>query len=105
MINVITTKHTVSVFGHAGYAPRGADIVCAGMSALFFTLVEALDIAGLDKYVRLEDPGRAYIEFYTARETLNKETQAQLKYFETGAQMLAEQYPDNVRVKIYKGGS
>ncbi len=33
----------MSVTGHAGYAPRGQDIVCAGASTLFHTMIEALE--------------------------------------------------------------
>ena len=32
----------LEVFGHAGYAPRGQDIVCAGASMLMETLVYVL---------------------------------------------------------------
>ncbi len=34
---------TLSVEGHAGYAERGKDIVCAGMSTLWGTLLAELD--------------------------------------------------------------
>lgn len=33
----------ISVTGHAGYAPRGQDIVCAGASTLYYTLRAALE--------------------------------------------------------------
>lgn len=33
---------TVELLGHAGYAPQGADIVCAGLSALSCAMMEAL---------------------------------------------------------------
>lgn len=36
----------VSASGHAGYAPRGKDIVCAGVSALMFGCIYYLS----DKY-------------------------------------------------------
>ncbi|MCL2741937.1 MAG: ribosomal-processing cysteine protease Prp [Oscillospiraceae bacterium] len=32
----------VEIRGHAGYAPKGGDIVCAAVSALGYTLVNAL---------------------------------------------------------------
>lgn len=34
---------TLSAEGHAGYAERGRDIVCAGISALLFALPAALE--------------------------------------------------------------
>jgi len=36
MINVIYTKNSISIAGHACQAPKGQDIVCAGASAIFF---------------------------------------------------------------------
>lgn len=33
----------IEIQGHAGYAERGKDIVCAGVSALYGTLVAELD--------------------------------------------------------------
>ena len=33
---------TVTALGHAGYAPRGQDIVCAGVSAILFSLIAYL---------------------------------------------------------------
>lgn len=36
-------KVMLSVKGHAGYADKGEDIVCAGVSAIIFGLMNALD--------------------------------------------------------------
>lgn len=35
-------SYTVSITGHAGYAPKGQDIVCAGVSALTSAFLESL---------------------------------------------------------------
>lgn len=32
-------RHRLAVDGHAGYAPAGSDIVCAGVSAISFALL------------------------------------------------------------------
>lgn len=40
-------RYALSVSGHSGYAPRGSDIVCAGVSALCAALATTLD--GLEK--------------------------------------------------------
>lgn len=40
-----------SITGHAGYAKRGKDIVCAGVSAIAYTTLAALkEIAGICNY-------------------------------------------------------
>lgn len=41
--------------GHAGYAPRGRDIVCAGVSALCIALVRRLEDMALEGIVRLPE--------------------------------------------------
>lgn len=35
--------HTLSVNGHAGYADKGSDIVCAGVSAIVYALIGWLE--------------------------------------------------------------
>lgn len=35
--------HELRIVGHAGYAPAGEDIVCAGISAITFALAGSLD--------------------------------------------------------------
>ena len=41
MIQIKVNNYSVEVNGHAGYMPRGSDIVCAGVSALYQTLEES----------------------------------------------------------------
>lgn len=36
MIRAVFGRDRVTVMGHAGYAPKGQDIVCAAASALVF---------------------------------------------------------------------
>ena len=43
MIEVNVQKDSISVTGHAGYAPPGQDIVCAAVSTLIQTLAASLD--------------------------------------------------------------
>lgn len=47
MVNIVITDScrggiTVSAAGHAGYAPRGRDIVCAGVSAVLYGCLACL---------------------------------------------------------------
>ncbi|MBF1359818.1 MAG: ribosomal-processing cysteine protease Prp [Mogibacterium diversum] len=41
MIIVKVKGSSVEVSGHAGHSPIGTDIVCAGISALYQTIVES----------------------------------------------------------------
>ena len=42
MITILITPDKIHVSGHANTAPRGADIVCAAVSALTLTLIRGL---------------------------------------------------------------
>ena len=42
------SHHHLHITGHAGYAPRGQDIVCAGISALAYGLLEYLRQSGAE---------------------------------------------------------
>ena len=85
----------LEVFGHAGYAPRGQDIVCAGASMLMETLVYVLadcDEAECCAYNELTGPrvsvkltGSIFPTDLTAME-----------FAKTGLALLAERYPENI---------
>ena len=85
----------LEVFGHADYAPRGQDIVCAGASMLMETLVYVLadcDEAECCAYneptgprVSVKLPGSIFPTDLTAME-----------FAKTGLALLAERYPENI---------
>ena len=90
--------------GHAGYAPKGQDIVCAGVSALCMALLarlEALRDEGILRQVRTHvSDGEVCAEAFTDGDTLNALLVRHT--FETvlaGFQTLEETYPDCVRVE------
>ena len=88
----------LEVFGHAGYAPRGQDIVCAGASMLMETLAYVLadcDEAECCAYNELPGPrvsvkltGSIFPTDLTAME-----------FAKTGLALLAERYPANIHYK------
>lgn len=81
----------LQVRGHAGYAPEGQDIVCAGISALFCTLA----MHSLTE-LREEADWRVIIAMEGAQEVMRP-------YFEMIAQGMtdiAKQYPDHVLMGI-----
>lgn len=60
---------TLSAQGHAGYAARGRDIVCAGISALLFALPAALEREHIT-YRMDRDTAQAYLSIQ-ARPTIS----------------------------------
>ncbi len=86
-----------SFAGHALFAQKGGDLVCAGASALFFTLIKYLD--------RLEDEFEPEVFEYNGRinicldppTALMHDAKLLFEAFATGFEMLAKDFPENVR--------
>lgn len=81
--------------GHAGYAVRGDDIVCASVSALFYTLANFLDQKGADD-LTADDEDDFLIECKGLYHDEVVHTAFQMTVF--GLMLIEEQYPDNVQV-------
>ena len=56
MINIRYSKNSISLKGHANYAPKGQDIVCAGASAIFFgAALSWFDKKDIELYINCHD--------------------------------------------------
>lgn len=94
------------VLGHANYAPKGQDIVCAGVSALSSALLEAL-------VVLLDSENTAYFDTATGdglfeirvlkpKDNATEETVKSLFYmFMTGLAQIERQYPDYIKLTTF----
>ena len=91
MIRAVFGKNRLTVEGHAGYAPKGQDIVCAAVSALVYALIGTLEETENVAEVVLR-PGYAAVEA--------KEKTAAFDLLRCGLGQLAERYPDFVRVEM-----
>ena len=88
--------------GHAGYAPAGQDIVCAGASTLMQTLVYLLageESAKSDAWDEPEGPRLAV----TAAAPQKPWVEGAFEFAKAGFALLAERYPDNVRFADLSG--
>lgn len=87
--------------GHAGYGPKGADIVCAALSALCCTLTYSMELEKeenklLSLKTKLEE-GNVELEVVPR----NKYEKGTIQAFGTilnGYRLLADNYPDYVRL-------
>lgn len=87
---------TVTVVGHANYAPRGFDIVCAAMSMNWETLIASLQKLSASKnQIQERDDGGVSLFVCTP----DREARTLLLSFVIGAQSLANAYPKNVIVQ------
>jgi uncharacterized protein YsxB (DUF464 family) len=87
----VTEKNTgvlkISLSGHAGLNERGKDIVCAGVSALFFALVKTDGVEVCEK-------NGAYIITVPPEKRLCGEMAI------NGWRMIAEEYPMNAECEV-----
>lgn len=94
MIEIKADKGTITITGHAGYAPQGEDIVCAAISALAQTFIASVEELTDDKIEYEINPGNTVIKLWT----LSEKAKTLMESFLLGAKMAAESYPANVKV-------
>lgn len=95
-MTTVTLEHNrLSVVGHAGYGKVGYDIVCAGISTLVFTLKESLELYTSDCVEFFIADGKVIASW----SKLSEKGALLLNSFIVGALMLANDYPDNIKVQ------
>lgn len=94
MIEVTVRKDRIVVEGHAGYAPFGQDIVCAGVTALAQTLVRSVQDLTEDKIEYDISSGRIDIKYGN----LSEKAQTLVDSFFVGICTIADEFPENVRI-------
>lgn len=90
--------------GHAGYAEAGSDIVCAAVSILTTTCVNALEsVAGIEAEIQVEDGlMKAYLP-----ENAGHDAQVIFGFLRQGLRDIADEYPRYLQLTEKKiiGGS
>ena len=92
--------------GHSGYAEEGSDIVCAAVSILTCTCVNALEsVCGLVPRVTANREG--ILSFSLPKRTAEEDAGAQILMgaLRQGLSDLAEAYPQYVQLTIQNGGN
>ena len=90
MIRAIFTENRLTVLGHAGYAPRGQDVVCAAASALVYALAGTLEDADNVSELVIR-PGYVTVAARRADPAFD--------LVRRGLEQLAGRYPRHVRVE------
>lgn len=94
MIEVYRKNDGIRIKGHANYAEHGKDIVCAAVSALTQTLTASLEELTEDKIKYSISPGAVDIDY----KELSEQAQVLIGSFFIGVQMIADAYPENVKL-------
>lgn len=94
MIEVKQNSGNITIKGHAGYAPHGQDIVCAAVSTLAQNLIASIE-ALTDAEIQYDmQPGLVEIRYGALPEA----AQLLVKSFFVGVRLIADNYPENVRI-------
>lgn len=94
MISVERDENKIIVSGHAGYSPVGQDVVCAAVSTLLQAFYWSVGELTHDELKADFRPGNAVIEYGN----LSKEAMLLVDSFFVGVKMVADEFPDYVRV-------
>lgn len=100
MIVITRAENSITIKGHANYAPRGQDIVCAAVSTLTQTLIASLEELTKEDLSYQAEAGNVEIVF---NEDLSEIAQLLIKSFFIGANGIAAAYPDHVTVTDCRG--
>ena len=94
----ITSKNneiqTIEMTGHTGYADRGYDIVCAGLSALVYSSVNSFDSIEEDR-ISIND---GMLKLNLCGKKISDHDQIVLEVMLNGFSMIASQYKKNVKI-------
>ena len=87
--------------GHSGWANAGHDIVCAAVSILGCTCVNALEsVCGVIPVVTQNDEGILSFELPSTTEEENEKAQILMGALRQGLEDLTAEYPQNVTLSI-----
>lgn len=95
MIEVTIRKNEIKIYGHAGCAEKGKDIVCAAVSILEHTLLRSLKILTEDNVNIEREKGFTVIQF----KDLSKEGKLLVDSFFIGISDIAVKYPECVKMR------
>ena len=104
MINITFHPDTfeLKVEGHADHGKKGEDIVCAAISALFYTLAEALYQSEemMTSPLSFDDKdGEGYIRCFPKEEYVGNISRTYWTIL-VGLELVANSYPDNVTFEV-----
>ena len=84
--------------GHAGYAQAGSDIVCAAVSVLSTTCVNALEsVAGGKPQLIVRD---GQMKAVVSEDQMTHDAQVILRTFEQGIRDVASSYPKYIHITL-----
>ena len=94
MIAVSVRLDGITIYGHAGYAEAGKDIVCAGVTALTENLIDSIESLTKDEIQYEISPGRVDIHY----RNLSEGAKLLVDSFFLGISEITQDFPEHVKV-------
>lgn len=95
MIQVTITEREIEINGHAEYAPKGYDIICASVSVLVQNFIQSIETLTHDTITYDMKPGAVHIHF---KANLSDSAQVLKDSFILGIQSISDEYPSHVQM-------
>lgn len=94
MIEITRRSDSITISGHAHYAPHGQDIVCAAVSTLAQNLIASIGVLTEDRIEYVVQSGKIDIK----HGDLSEAAQLLVDSFFVGCELVANSYPANVKL-------
>ena len=98
MIVIKRCESGIKITGHAEFAERGRDVVCAGVSTLVNALIYSFQEL-TDDEITVFKSSQGQINHIKFR-NLSAKGQTLIESFFVGVRMIADTFPENVRVSL-----
>ena len=95
MIKINITKEEITIKGHSGYSERGSDIVCASVSSIVITTVNALLSIDEDCIIYEEKDGYLNMKIKKHDEVIDKLINNMINLLKE----LQDQYKKNIEIR------
>ncbi|MBD8084875.1 ribosomal-processing cysteine protease Prp [Limosilactobacillus sp. c9Ua_26_M] len=100
----LNSDHLITAFqmtGHADAGPYGQDIVCAAVSALSISTINGLEqVAKTKPNIDSDDDNGGFFDVTDI--SLVHDAQVIMQTFFNGMNDIAESYPQNIEIKMFK---
>ena len=94
MIAVSVRLDGITIYGHAGYAEAGKDIVCAGVTALTENLIDSIESLTKDEIQYEISPGRVDMHY----KDLSEDGKLLVDSFFLGICSIEQDFPEHVKI-------
>jgi len=94
-----------SAKGHSGYAEEGSDIICAAVSVLGATCINALEsVCGIESVIDENSDGALAFHLPQLTDEQQHDAQILMGALHQGLSDIAEQFPQYIHLSIMNGG-